>query len=549
MDLIEQLKDFLQKNSLDGIIVNSTNEYLVEYNMLEQNSRYYLTGFTGSTGDVLFTQDKIYLFVDPRYHEQADFQVNHEKIEVVKIPMGKSYLAALTEYIPAYFKLGIIATKTSKRFYESLEKNLSAKNSTIRLFNFDPIQEQKKDKIKPINFEIFKVPDDIAGISADTKFETIKKYAGEKFSILTTALEDIAYLTNLRSYSFDYSAIFPAKAIITEKGVTIYSDCNLPFIGVNFKQLPSCDFENDLKSIDKQILFIDETHLTIHDYNLINQNNRLLASQLHLFKTIKNENEIFHLKKCFERSDEALKTVYEMINSETIYSEYDYYEALVNALKDNGALSLSFKPIVAAGANSSIIHYSSPSKEKMVNNGDLLLVDFGGYYEGGYATDTTRTFIKGDASHEQKIAYTSVLKAQLNAYLNFYKKKSSYFDIDKTARDIIEKSAPQDCVFSHSTGHGVGICVHENPPIVSSSSVSKIKISENVVFTIEPGVYKENWGGIRLENTVYPTWEEDKFVLHSFSKFPYEIKLVDLSMLNDTEKYYYIKWQANSCIQ
>ena len=100
--LIEFLKDFLSKNDIDGLVINSTNEFLVEYNMLNLNSRYHLTGFTGSTGDVLFTNDKIYLFVDTRYHEQADNEVDHNLIEVVKLPLLKSYLTALEESIPSY---------------------------------------------------------------------------------------------------------------------------------------------------------------------------------------------------------------------------------------------------------------------------------------------------------------------------------------------------------------------------------------------------------------------------------------------------------------
>ena len=180
---------------------------------------------------------------------------------------------------------------------------------------------------------------------------------------------------------------------------------------------------------------------------------------------------------------------------------------------------------------------------------DFLLIDFGGYYEGGYATDTTRTFLKGTPTPEQKTAYTAVLKAFFNAYYNKYNKKSSYFNIDKIARETIEKSVDEEYKFSHGTGHGVGISVHENPPRVSSAEAAKTKIIENTVFSIEPGVYKEGWGGIRLENTVYASYEEDKIVMNTLSHFPFEIKLVDLSMMNDYEKYYYMKWQAASCIQ
>lgn len=549
--LIEYLKNFLSKNDIDGLIVNSTNEFLVEYNMLDLNSRYHLTGFSGSTGDVLFTSDKIYLFVDTRYHEQADNQVDHDYVEVVKVPLTKSYITALIETIPAYFKVGMIATKTSKKFYDVLNKNIQNKNSSIKLFTTDPIFEYKKDSIKPINYNVFSVSKDITGLSADEKYNMIKECAGDKFNILVTALEDIAYLTNLRSFSFDYSSIFPAKAIINENGVKIFTDCIVPYIGENFKTYTLSEYEENLKQIEKSNLYIDETQLTIQDYRLINQSNNILQSHLRLFKTVKNESEINHLKKCFERADNALKVISNMINSETIYSEYDYYEALVKAMKDNGALSLSFKPIVAAGSNTSIIHYSTPSKDKMVNDGDFLLVDYGGYYEGGYATDTTRTFLKGTPTQEQKVAYTAVLKAFLNAYFNKYKKKSSYFEIDKIARETIEKSITEDYSFAHGTGHGVGISVHENPPRVSSSDAAKTKILENTVFSIEPGVYKEGWGGIRLENTVYATYEkeEDRMTMQTFSHFPFEIKLIDLAMMNDYEKYYYMKWQANACIQ
>ncbi len=546
--LIEYLKSFLSKNDIDGLLVNSTNEFLVEYNILELNSRFYLTEFTGSTGDVLFTNDKIYQFVDTRYHEQADNQVNHDFVEVVKIPLTKSYLTALTEIIPAYFKLGVVSTKTSMKFYDALNKTLQKKNSVIKLINTDPVIDYKKEEIKNIQYNIFKVDQSITGLSADDKFNKIKECAGDKFNILVTSLEDIAYLTNLRSYDFAYSAIFPAKAIVTENGVNIFSDCILPYIGENFKVFPLNEFSQQLKSIEKSDLFIDDEQLTIFDYKLINQSNKISPSYLKLFKTVKNENEINHLKKCFERADNALKVVYNMINSETVYSEYDYYEALVNSMKENGALSLSFKPIVAAGNNTSIIHYSMPSKEKMVNDGDFLLVDYGGYYEGGLATDTTRTFIKGNPTNEQKSAYTAVLKAFFNAYYNKYNKKSAYYNIDKIARETIEKSLSSDFPFAHGTGHGVGISVHENPPRVSSSEASKTKIIENTVFSIEPGAYKEGWGGIRLENTVYASIEEDKIRMNSLSHFPFEIKLVDLSMMNDYEKYYYMKWQANACI-
>lgn len=546
IQLIEYLRGFLSKNKIDGLLINSTNEFLVEYNMLELNSRFHVTDFTGSTGDVLFTNDKIYLFVDTRYHEQADNQVNHEFVTVVKLPLSKSYLDALDDLIPLYFKLGVVGSKTSKKFYDALLKKITVKNGNIKLINYDPVMDYKSNSIQNINYNVFKLDTDVTGVVADDKFAKIKEYAGNNFSIIVTALEDIAYLTNLRSYDFAYSSIFPAKAIITQDLVYIYTDCTLPYIGAYFCVKPLNEFEIALKNMEKEFLYIDEDSLTISDFNLIFKSNTLKISYLKLLKTVKNEVEKEHMMRCFERSDKALNVIRNMINSETVYTEYDYSEALKEAMFQEGATALSFKPIVASGTNTSIIHYSTPSKDKQVLDGDLLLVDYGGYYEGGLATDTTRTFIKGEPSQEQKNAYTTVLKAFLNAYYKHYNKKSSYFDIDKIARDTIEKNITPDYAFAHSTGHGVGISVHEIPPRLSQADIAKTKIIANTVFSIEPGVYKEGWGGIRLENTVFASYEDDKVIMHSLSKFPFEIKLVDISLMTDEEKSYYMKWQAES---
>ena len=286
-ELIEYLKDYLSKNDIDGLIVNSTNEFLVEYNLLEYNSRYHLTGFSGSTGDVLFTADKIYLFVDTRYHEQASNQVDENIIDVVKIPLEKTYLNALLEIVPPYFKLGMVSKKTSKKFFDLLLNNLQKKNSTIKLLNTDPVYDYKKDSISQISYNVFAVDKSITGQSADEKFEMVKSFAGDKFDILVTSLEDIAYLTNLRSYDFEYTSVFPAKALINQDGVKIYSDCNLPFIGEKYKALPMSEFENDIKQIERSDVFIDDAQLTINDYKLINPSNKILQSHLNLFKTVK----------------------------------------------------------------------------------------------------------------------------------------------------------------------------------------------------------------------------------------------------------------------
>ena len=143
MDSIAVIRNFMVENGLCYLLVNSTNEFLVEYNTLEENSRYKLTGFSGSTGEALVTPDKIYLFVDGRYHIQADNEVDHEKVTVVKLQTGQKYLDELVNLIPENEILGIFAKKNSQKKYEILSQKRQ-----IKLLKFDPAKIYQIMKIK-----------------------------------------------------------------------------------------------------------------------------------------------------------------------------------------------------------------------------------------------------------------------------------------------------------------------------------------------------------------------------------------------------------------
>ena len=120
---VEKIREFMKEQGVNFLLVNSTNKYLEEYTPLEENSRYFLTDFSGSTGDVLVTFEDIYLFVDGRYHIQADLEVNHDIVSVVKLQTGQTFLDELIKKIPQDGTLGIFAKKNSQTRVEYLEKN------------------------------------------------------------------------------------------------------------------------------------------------------------------------------------------------------------------------------------------------------------------------------------------------------------------------------------------------------------------------------------------------------------------------------------------
>ena len=120
---VEKIREFMKEQGVNFLLVNSTNKYLEEYTPLEENSRYFLTDFSGSTGDVLVTFEDIYLFVDGRYHIQADLEVNHDIVSVVKLQTGQTFLEELIKKIPQDETLGIFAKKNSQTRVEYLENN------------------------------------------------------------------------------------------------------------------------------------------------------------------------------------------------------------------------------------------------------------------------------------------------------------------------------------------------------------------------------------------------------------------------------------------
>jgi Xaa-Pro aminopeptidase len=250
-------------------------------------------------------------------------------------------------------------------------------------------------------------------------------------------------------------------------------------------------------------------------------------SNIKKLKSIKSEEELLSYKKAFEATDKALLAVRNYIETEENVSEADIECRLRYEFKKQGAKSLSFKPIVAINQNSAQAHYSKNSKEITLNDGDLVLIDCGAYFEGGLATDITRVFIKGEPFYLQKKVYTKVLKA----FLNCYNSNLCGYELNNLAHKILDNSV-EGFKFSHGLGHGIGINVHENPPMLNQSEIAKSEIMDGMCFTIEPGLYNSEFFGVRLENSCYK--KDGK--THSFVKMGYEGKLIDYDLLTEQEK-------------
>lgn len=511
---IEKARSFIEQEKIDYLLVNSTNEFLVEYNDLSKNSRYFLTGFSGSTGDALVSRDNIYLFVDGRYHVQADLEVNHEDITVVKLQMGDKVLDEIAKRMDEHSILGICSKKNSQYRYENLKTVLKQKDIAVKLFDIDPIEEKQEETKQVLN----KIPLELTGKSKDEKVKELDLKSNE--AILITNLEELSYIYNLRNFNKTNSCSIEGKAIFTKDEDFLFKDETLK------------DFDSFIKNCQYNTVYVDEMTITAHDFAILGSKaSKIKWNPVTNSKCIKTSAEIEHYKDAFARTDKALADTGKFIEENDNISEFDIKEELERNFKKYGAIGQSFTSIVAKDENSALAHYSKSSKSEIIKEGSLILIDCGGYYNGGLATDITRVFVKGEPSKLQKNIYTTVLKAFLKAF------NTTEFecgqDIDKVARDFLEETAPAGFVFNHGLGHGIGISVHEAPPRLSNGTWdSKIPLQDNMCFTIEPGLYKQGAFGVRLENSCY--LKNGK--INSFVKMHYEKKLIDYSQLNKQEK-------------
>lgn len=506
------------------ILLKSKDDYSYEHYSTSPLSLE--TNFIGTAGEAIKDENgKITLFVDPRYHIQADIQTKGKDVDVVKMDSQYGFIFYLKNFLEKNSILSIPKKSTPYAFYKKLKENLS----DIKIETYDTKEDETS--IDNNSEPVFEVDKKITGKTLEDKIKKIKKD-----NFLITNLEEIAYLLNLRSYKTKNTSTFRAKLFIRNKdSIIVFCDYDLPKMAENIVIKKLGEFDKFIKNINDEII-VDLNSISLADFNLIKKPVFIKNNPVVKMASIKNKSEINHYMDSFRKLDCALYSFRKRIKEGL--SEFELNEIFEEELIKNGAKTTSFSTILAIKENSSIIHYTANSKDKILKKGDIILLDCGGYYEGGYATDITRVFVCPNSKVEEDIKeiYTAVLKAQLNVY-----NSDLLFtdELHNLAQKFLKKYEKKGFYFPHGLGHGIGIPVHQAPPTLSNKIKTKLKNGN--VFTIEPGLYKENKFGVRLENTVYL---KDNIKI-SLSHFPYEEELINYDMLNNKEKKWLQNWQES----
>ncbi|MDD3594159.1 MAG: M24 family metallopeptidase [Candidatus Gastranaerophilales bacterium] len=528
-DNLKKLQNNLKTNAIDFCLVFSCDEFLRETSNLNINARYLLSGFSGTSGNMLITGDEAFLFVDGRYYIQADKQADLSKITVVKLSIGEYQDLKIIDIIKSKNikspKIAFDSAKISCEYFDKLKENLDEINPQFT--------ELPSTRTEIQILDTKDIPVEICGLNSEAKIKKLKLDEGK--ALLCSCLDDIAYISNKRSFQNEFSSSFDAYGIIVN---------NKLHLTYSLK-----DFEEniaDLKDEIKTILYNPKaTSRAI--FNMLEKIGAELVpikqSPVAVMKSFKNPDELSYIKDCYQKTDKAIISAQKelcqsLVNNQTV-TLGEFLNILITLCKKEGITALSFKPILAINEQSAVIHCTEFDNQQVIKNGDLVLLDFGVYFAGGYATDMTRTFIAGEGINFNPVikkAYTTVLRAFLNTLNHDITDETTYFDLDAKARSIINSVNLEDFSFNHSTGHGVGINVHEHPPILAPSELSKQKVLPDQVFTIEPGLYAENTGGVRLENTVYTEAKDGKIKITSLNRLPFDERLIIFEDLTEQER-------------
>lgn len=548
---LNALREFMRKNSLGACYISSSDAYLNEYVPMSNCHRYYFTLFSGSTAELLVPlEGKARLYVDGRYHEQADNEVNLDEVEVVKVGQNRSLFKTLVEDLPKITgeSIGIEGERTPLFYY-----NKMAEKKKISSFVNGEIANLLSKNTKTSLNTVKELPVSMMGKSTADKLDEIVESESEAYFI--TALDSIAWLANSRGYHLPNLSSFFARALVTKTKLYLFLDpevkteisskeievINIDYTGLEAKLSKlgeSCKLSK---------VFYDQGMLSFADYSMLEKvfGKAQIENKdggIEWFQSIKNEGELNSIRDSFKRADQAIYNticwVKKSLKSNEKISERDLYNKTTECYQAEGAVEQSFGTIAGVGPNGSIIHYGDPKESVFIKEDDMVLLDSGGYFDSGFATDTTRTFMAAEeeGSPKHKEIYTLVLKGTLGCQNAVFKEGTLGSAIDMLARKPLYEAGYD---FAHGTGHGVGVHVHEGGVRISPQSTLPMKKGQ--VVSIEPGIYIPGFGGVRIENIAtvieHPTLE-GFLTFECLVYIGFDPLLIDYKLLTDQEK----KW-------
>ena len=532
-----QRVDLIRKLGYDAVIVSGTDPHSSEYPAPRWKQVEWVSGFTGEAGDLVITQDHAGLWTDSRYFIQANQQLAGTGIELHK--------TRVPEEIPiSRWLAGKFREKPVRVAFDGLCQSISAVNEldvalrkAYGLGGYelvdrpDLLDEWWKDRPAIPHSPVTWLDEKLVGETRREKIAWLRdemKKAGCD-SVFLTALDEIAWLLNVRGQDIEYNPYVISCLLVTPSKVIWFVRYveEVPAV----KDVSAAGYtvlEDALEECHEECgrLFADPSTLNWHTWKILRKffdDSHIVfgTSPVILRKAVKNKKEIEGFRRAFIEDGIAVENFLYWLESSVKggarITEWEASEKLTSLRAGiEGYRGNSFENISAYGPNAALPHYSTPREGSAeIKPRGLYLVDSGGQYDFG-TTDITRTIPLGRCTRQEKEDYTLVLKSMIALTLAVFPEGTAGCQIDAVAREPLWRTLRN---FGHGTGHGIGfyLGVHEGPQSIRQNFNSQ-PLVPGMITSNEPGLYREGRHGIRHENVVLCR-EEDKSEFGRFLGF------------------------------
>jgi Xaa-Pro aminopeptidase len=555
---IAALRGVMQQHGIAACIVPTADPHLSEYLPEHWTAREWLSGFTGSAGTLVVTQDFAGLWTDSRYFSQAERQLAGSGVELVKlnVPHTPEHVEWLCARLHAGDKIACAADMLSLATERSLRKQLAKHGAELveddlpaAVWNDRPPLPHAPVYEHPLEFAIHGRTEKLADV------RVAMKRAGATHHIVS-ALDEIAWVLNLRGSDVEYNPVFLAHLLIDAKGATLFVEASklnpdlqaaLEHDGVRVAPYESiADALGKLPQDTKLLLAPAQisaavAHAIPDQVTLIEATGPITVA-----KARKTAKEMEHVREAMRRDGVALvrgaRWLEESLKRGQRLTELDVDTKLREfRAQQPGFVSESFSTIAGYEANAALPHYRAmPESHSELKPKGMLLIDSGAQYLGG-TTDITRMWALGETTPEQRRDVTLVLKGVIALSRAKFPRGTSGQQLDALARAPIWAAGVD---YGHGTGHGVGYClnVHEGPqsirPPRSGQHLEAMDVG--MITSIEPGIYKPGRHGVRIENlaATIPAGDGEFGEFLAFETLtlcPIDTRLLDLSLLDAAE--------------
>ncbi len=561
---VKQLRKKMQDHGVDGYLLPGTDPHQNQYLPEHWKRRQFLSGFTGSFGNIALTKEKAMLWTDGRYEIQAKQELDKSPFDhQIKEQHSFGLNAEINWLIDELNKKNggvigldpqLVNINQAEAIKEALKHHHKISLKFIETKLVDEIWDgQPALPESPVVFR----NSDYENVSSEDKIKKLQNLMHEHEADMhvVSNLESIARILNIRANDIEYNPLAISYLIVEKQKIYWFINLDrLPKdyaskLAKNAEVLPYSEFATKLSetSSNKNVM-VDPNELSQWTLEKIAKTADIKKEESPItpMKAIKNS---FEVNKIFEahilEGVSMVKTIHWLkneINKREI-SEHEVVEKNIEFKKEHKEfMDLSFDTIVSYGANGAIIHYKPKAKTCIkIKPKGIALIDTGGQYLGG-TTDMTRTIKVGEVSQEIIQNYTRVLRGHINLSRIKFPLGTRAYQLDALARQFLWAEGLD---YQHGTGHGVGYytCVHETST-VGISPLKPVVLNEGMILSNEPGYYKEGEYGIRVENMVAIEKDNElskKSKKYTFLKFrqltvcPYDRELISTEMLNPRE--------------